>query len=187
MAKMISTEKLFVNSRLQYYFHKWFGFGPFLEKLPASTYKSILEIGSGVGFTTRMIRVKYPVANIVATDFDEDSIRIAQKNNRLHSTTFMQADATKLPFSDNEFDAAFSVLTLHHIDQFEKAISELVRVVKSGGDIYIMDLSARLNFRKELTPGVFMKTDLLQIGEKYGLKMKDKGGMYLFSVQGSKL
>ncbi len=191
MAKMNSLEKFFVNSQIQYYLHKWFWFGRLLKKLSYRPYQNILEIGSGVGITSQLLAEKYPTARIVATDFDEDSIEIAKQKRYSTSLSFQQADATKLSFPNNHFDAAFSILTLHHINDFEAAISELSRTVKKDGDIFIMDIpSASFNFthfRKSVVPGLFNKTDLIRIGEKNGLRMKDYGGKYLFSLHGKKL
>lgn len=192
MAKMNTIEKFFVNNKIQYYLHKWFWFGRFLKKLsPRSSYRSILEIGAGVGITSQLLAEKYPSAHIQATDFDEDSIDIAKEKRYSANITFQQADATKLLFPDNHFDAAFSVLTLHHIDDFEGAITELSRTVKQKGDVYIMDIpSASFNFtyfRRSAVPGTFTKNDLIRLGEKNGLKMTDYGGKYLFSLHGKKL
>ena len=192
MAKMNAIEKFFVNSQLQYYLHKWFWLGRFLEKLPRMpSYRNILEIGSGVGVTAQYLAKKYPTARILATDFDENSTEIAKEKEYPANISFQQADATKLPFPDNHFDAAFSVLTLHHINDFEGVIAELARTVKQNGDVYIMDIpSASFNFayfRRSVIPGAFTKVDLVRLGEKYGLTMKDYGGKYLFALQGQKL
>ena len=185
-------EKFFVNSQIQYYLHKWFWLGRFLKKLPPrSSYRNILEIGSGVGMTAQLLAKKYPTARILATDFDEDSIEIVKEKEHSANILFQQADATKLPFPNNHFDAAFSVLTLHHIDDFDGAIAELARTVKQKGDVYVMDIpSASFNFahfRRSAVPGIFTKVDLVRLGEKHGLKMKDYGGKYLFALQGQKL
>lgn len=191
MAKMTSFEKFFVNSRLDYYWHSWFGLGPLLNKLPQAPYKSILEIGCGVGMTTELLAKKYPEASILGTDFDEDSVAIAKSKWHLRNVRFEQGDATRLPYPNEHFDAAFSILTLHHIEDFERAVAELARIVKKGGDIYIMDLpSASLNFihlRKSIVPGLFKKGDLLRVGEKHGFAMRDLGGRYVFSLHGRKL
>ena len=190
MAKMNQLEKFFVNSRLQYYLHRWFGFGRFLEKLPSTSYGDILEIGAGVGFTSQLLSEKYPNARILATDFDEGSIEIAKQKKHSSNISFHQADATKLTLSDSQFDAAFSILALHHIHDFENAIAELARIVKRDGDVYIMDMpSASFNFthfRRNVVPGVFTKSDLIKIGERHGLKMQDCGGKYLFKLCGKK-
>jgi ubiquinone/menaquinone biosynthesis C-methylase UbiE len=46
-----------------------------------------------------------------------------------------QGDACNLPFEDKSFDRAFSMLVLHFIPDSVKAVSEMRRVVRSGGTI----------------------------------------------------
>ena len=57
-----------------------------------------------------------------------------------YSVNLMQADARELPFTDNYFDWAIAVATYHHIDREEerlKALKELYRVLKPGGEAFI--------------------------------------------------
>jgi ubiquinone/menaquinone biosynthesis C-methylase UbiE len=48
------------------------------------------------------------------------------------------ADAENLPFPSNTFDLGYSWGVLHHTPNTEKALAELVRVVRPGGEIKIM-------------------------------------------------
>lgn len=48
------------------------------------------------------------------------------------------ADAENLPFSNDMFDAIYSWGVLHHSPNTEKAILEVLRVLKSGGTAKIM-------------------------------------------------
>jgi ubiquinone/menaquinone biosynthesis C-methylase UbiE len=47
-------------------------------------------------------------------------------------------DAENLPFAADSFDLGYSWGVLHHTPDTEKAISELVRVIRPGGEIKIM-------------------------------------------------
>lgn len=58
---------------------------------------------------------------------------------------FVQASAEFLPFDDNSIDFAFSLFTIYHAPDPEKALLELKRVVKPGGRIAI---STSGNFNK---------------------------------------
>lgn len=49
------------------------------------------------------------------------------------------ACATKLPFKDNEFDMVIFLRVLHHINDFNKALEEVMRCTKSGGYILISE------------------------------------------------
>jgi tRNA (uracil-5-)-methyltransferase TRM9 len=56
------------------------------------------------------------------------------------SVTLAQADARELPFTDNYFDWAIAVATYHHIEgeaERLKALKELYRVLKPGGEAFI--------------------------------------------------
>lgn len=188
MAKMSAFEKFFVNSPIQMYFHRLFGFGKFLRKLPSSSYPQILEIGSGVGFTTKLLAEKYPNAKITATDFDEDLIQIAKQKYHSNNITFQQEDATKLSFPSAYFDAVFGVLVLHHIANFPLAISEMARVVKPEGSVYIMDIPSKsfnfTHFRKDYIPGLFNKADLMDLMTRNGFSVKDYGRYFIFALEG---
>ncbi len=50
---------------------------------------------------------------------------------------FVQADAAKLPFLDNTFDAVISNNSLEHVIKYLDALSEIGRVLKPSGSIYI--------------------------------------------------
>ena len=58
---------------------------------------------------------------------------------------FKQADVRKLPFSDASFDVIVSSGALHHIGRdradHEQAINEMLRALKPGGKIALMDVS----------------------------------------------
>ena len=55
--------------------------------------------------------------------------------------SFQVANASKLPFKDNSFDAVFGFWVLHHVKDWKRAIDEIYRVLKpegyfSGEEIY---------------------------------------------------
>ncbi len=51
---------------------------------------------------------------------------------------FRLMDAHQLEFDDNTFDMVFGVAILHHLS-FEKAVQEIARVTKPGGDILFVE------------------------------------------------
>lgn len=70
------------------------------------------------------------------------------------------ANACELPFDDNTFEAIVSNATFEHIDDVEKAVSELYRVLKPGGVTYIRihlftALSGGHNPRVRMLDGTF--------------------------------
>lgn len=63
------------------------------------------------------------------------------------------ADARELPFPDGAFDVAVSSFVIHNIkdkDQQVRAVLEMVRVLRPGGRLLIMDIEGTNRYRTEL-------------------------------------
>lgn len=103
----------------------------------------LLEIGAGAGANTAMVAAAHPATTITATDVDPAMVAAARA--RLtdfgDQITVEQADTTRLPFNDGNFDAAVSLLMLHHVLDWQKAIQELARVLRPGGRLVGYDLT----------------------------------------------
>ncbi|MGJ0357248.1 class I SAM-dependent methyltransferase [Aliarcobacter cryaerophilus] len=82
------------------------------------------------------------IANFTLVDYMEESIEISKKTNQKFSDrfSFTQGDIYNLNYSDNYFDIVFCWQTLSWLDNPQQALRELVRVVKSGGKIYLSSL-----------------------------------------------
>jgi len=75
-------------------------------------------------------------------DFSERMLELARKYaDKYHfSASLVNADARRLPYSENYFDWAIAVATYHHIEDNEgrlRALTELRRVLKPGGEAFI--------------------------------------------------
>jgi len=102
----------------------------------------ILEVGAGSGAMAEEVLSSFPATTMTATDFDDAmveaiSTRLARFSDR---ATARPADATALPFPDGSFDAVLSWVMLHHTVEWEKALTELVRVLRPGGHVVGYDL-----------------------------------------------
>lgn len=104
----------------------------------------VLEIGAGAGANTAVLAGAHPEAAITATDLDPAMVAAAR--TRLagfgERVTVQEADTTRLPFDDARFDAAVSLLMLHHVLDWRGAIGELARVLRPGGRLVGYDLTA---------------------------------------------
>ena len=94
----------------------------------------VLEIGAGTG------RIALPLmgAGIDVTGLDLSLPmleRFAEKAGG--SVPLVQADATRLPFRDGSFGAAYAVHVLHLVPDWQTAVRELVRVVAPGGVLLV--------------------------------------------------
>lgn len=95
---------------------------------------SILELGCGAGANFEF----YPHCRRAVSS--EISIRMLDiAKSKLRENHLIQADAQSLPFGYDEFDAAFATLVFCSIPEPEKAFAELMRVVRPGGRIVLLE------------------------------------------------
>jgi ubiquinone/menaquinone biosynthesis C-methylase UbiE len=112
----------------------------------------VLEVGCASGFTSCMIAKEYG-CQVTGIDISEVLISKAQdRSNRMGLTNvrFQVADATRLPFDDNSFDAVFGVALVALIPMKEEVLQEFKRVTKPGGSIGTLDLFAKSGADKEI-------------------------------------
>ena len=102
----------------------------------------VLEIGCGSGAMAAEILRQFPDVRLTATDYDHSMVEVARARLAPFGprANVRQADATSLPFDDASFDAALSFIMLHHVVDWERALGELVRVVRPDGLLLGYDL-----------------------------------------------
>ena len=61
-----------------------------------------------------------------------------QQNNM----TFVLGTAEKLPFLDESFDIVISRLAFHHFKNIQESFQEMVRVLRPGGKLVLIDMEA---------------------------------------------
>lgn len=101
-----------------------------------------LELAAGTGRATGFVSAAFPRAQVIASDLSAPYLNVAKKRMASHPrVSVIQADATKLPFKDGEFDAVYSVFLFHELplEQRKEVLAECLRVVKPGGFIGWVD------------------------------------------------
>ena len=97
---------------------------------------SVLECACGTGAITEEIAKK--AQKVLATDFAEGMLKRASKKCRKYSNvSFRQEDITDIKNADDSFDKVVAGNVIHLLPVPEKALNELLRVVKPGGKVII--------------------------------------------------
>ena len=92
----------------------------------------VLDVACGTGYGTVYLSPKCDHA--VGVDISKKALNIAtSRNSRSENVSFILADATELPFSDNKFDTVISFETIEHIKDYQKFLMEIKRVLKPNG------------------------------------------------------
>ena len=119
-----------------------FVFEPYAKELTGrirqSGVRAVLEIACGTGRVTSHLRKALsPDTRLVATDLNADMIAIARKMVPDQGIEWAVADALELPFEDGNFDVVICQFGLMFVPDKARAISEMCRVLKPGGQILL--------------------------------------------------
>jgi demethylmenaquinone methyltransferase/2-methoxy-6-polyprenyl-1,4-benzoquinol methylase len=101
----------------------------------------VLDVAAGTGTSSAAIAAEG--AHVVAADFSAGMIEVGRARQAGNPRVeFVQADATQLPFGDDEFDAVTISFGLRNIVEPKKALAEFLRVTKPGGRLVVCEFSA---------------------------------------------
>ncbi|MFD1598850.1 class I SAM-dependent methyltransferase [Halobellus rarus] len=99
----------------------------------------VADIGSGTGFYTDEIAPF--VGHLYAVDVQSEMHEHYREKGAPDTVEFVTAEASSLPFDDDELDAAFSTMTYHEFAE-DASLAELARVVRPGGRVVTLDWSS---------------------------------------------
>lgn len=100
----------------------------------------ILDLAAGTGASS--VSLARSGAEVIAADFSPGMIAEGRRRHGgIPNLSFVQADATDLPFDDAEFDAVTMSFGLRNVHDPRAALRELRRVTKPGGRIVICEFS----------------------------------------------
>jgi SAM-dependent methyltransferase len=100
--------------------------------------KRVLEVGAGVGTDARNIIGRGGI--YTGINVDRGSTEATSRSLRIFSLpgVALERDATSLEFPDSTFDVVYSFGVLQHIPRAERAVAEIRRVLKPGGEVIAM-------------------------------------------------
>ena len=103
--------------------------------------QNYLEVGCGNGHVCKHLARKYHL-KVTGTDVDLEMIQFAREDiDDIPHICFLEMDATKMHFKDNEFDIVLSFGVIHHIGYWERALEEISRVLKKQGYLIFGELA----------------------------------------------
>ncbi|MFQ7842628.1 MAG: class I SAM-dependent methyltransferase [Thomasclavelia spiroformis] len=157
-----------------------------LDFLPINADMKILDLGTGSGYLSFPIAKKYSNISVIGLDIVEKALevnRFRAKEEQIRNISFITYNDIEFPFSDSEFDMVISRYALHHFPDIQKSISEVSRVLKRGGFLFVSDPTPNANDTSRFVDGYmqlkkdghikfYTKEEWLQICGKYGLQFK---------------
>ena len=122
----------------------------------------VLDLGCGMG--RHLEYLKDTGFRVYGCDKSDEALRVSGKI--IASARLKKAEMSKLPYRPGFFDLVLSTAVIQHgkIAKIKRTISEITRVLKKGGFVFIETLSAKdssYGKGKEVEKGTFTKTNQL--------------------------
>jgi ubiquinone/menaquinone biosynthesis C-methylase UbiE len=103
--------------------------------------KKAADVGCGGGHMA--VSLAKHVKELIAIDLTPQMLtqtNILASQRKLSNIISCLADAQNLPFKPEEFDIVSCRTVLHHVPNVSKAVSEMGRVLRKGGKLFISDM-----------------------------------------------
>ncbi len=137
-----------------------------VQNINLSSNETLLDFGTGTAETAILIKKVMRSVNITGLDIDLKVLNIARKKitNENLDIQLLAYDGQNFPLSNNHFDKVVSCLVFHHLSPVHKhkALTEIFRVLKKGGKIYIADWGLERNKLKSKFLNVFKHFEALK-------------------------
>jgi demethylmenaquinone methyltransferase / 2-methoxy-6-polyprenyl-1,4-benzoquinol methylase len=98
----------------------------------------IVDLATGTGDLALALQRKLPDAEVVGVDFVPEMLTLAQGKGVVQT---ILADAMKLPFPDASFDCVTIAFGLRNMENWERALTEMSRVLKRNGHLLVLEFA----------------------------------------------
>ena len=131
----------------------------------------VLDVGCGGGSVAKAVKRERPDLQVFGCDLSESALRIAGASP--DGVDFRLATAERLPFDDSTFDLVWIFDVLEHVEEPERVLREVARVVKPGGRFHIV-------LPLEGQPRTLYR--LVGCGTRWTAKVRHGGHIQIFSA-----
>ena len=132
----------------------------------------VLDVATGTGDLALEIQKKCPEAKVLGTDFCPEMLAHATEGGVKETKV---EDAMNLSFEDNTFDVVTAAFGLRNMEDWQKALREMGRVIKPGGHLLVLDFSQPSGFLRK-PYGLYLNRILPKVA---GL-LTGQGGAYQY-------
>ena len=114
------------------------------ERLNIEPGSIVLDVGTGTGiFVPYLLDRIGKNGRLVALDFAEQMLKKARTKGFDGNIEYLQVDVTSVPLPEEVFDVVVCYSSFPHFQDKPRALSEINRVLKKGGKLFICHTSSR--------------------------------------------
>lgn len=124
-----------------------------LKRMLPKSGKLMLELGAGAGRNTpryagfeRIVLLDYSTTQLAQA---QQKLGRSDPEGAAPKYIYVAADIYRLPFRDQQFDAATMIRALHHMADAPKALSQIRNVLQSNA-VFILEFANKLNLKSIL-------------------------------------
>ena len=122
---------------------------------PAVRHKQVLELATGTGLIAK--HIVRSADHIEATDASQEMIEQAKQGVKSTKLYFSVQDMFHLPYADQSFDVVIVSNALHIVQEPERALAEIRRVLKEDGILIAPTFTHAGNDFRGKVKALFMK------------------------------
>lgn len=120
-----------------------------IQKLKEIKPKRILDIATGTG-DFALASLKLEPTEVIGVDISEGMLEVGREKMKARNVdsiiTLKLGDSEELPFEDNYFDALTVGFGVRNFQNLEKGLAEMLRVIRVGGKVIILEFSKPKKF-----------------------------------------
>jgi len=101
---------------------------------------TVLDLGAGDGYISRSVAGF--AKKVIAVDISGEMLKMLQikaKEEGISNISILESDGQDVPLKDSSVDMIFANMYLHHIEEPEQAVSEMGRLLKADGKVFVAD------------------------------------------------
>jgi len=115
-----------------------------IKELDIKKGHKVLDLCTGTGDVARLVKQMHPDSDVFGVDFSQKMLSIA--SSKYPDIDFSLQDCCDLSFDNNYFDVATMTFELRNIENYDKALSEVHRILKECGVFMHLDFGKSSEF-----------------------------------------
>ncbi len=133
-----------------------------IKQLKALQPGYILDVATGTGDVAILAEKMLHPIKIIGIDISEGMLNIGrkkiEKSGLQNKIELIHGDSETMNFSNNSFDAITVAFGVRNFQNLEKGLSEMLRVLKPGGKLVVLEFSRPKQFLFKTIYNLYMKT-----------------------------